>query len=786
MDVAALSSPDARVAPVDAPSESPAQSLHDVAVFLVRSSHDDVPGLKSIRATVDQWAAEATASTLLRRLLAAAVGEIDGITRGETSDAAAAYATIGSLIEAAIEEAEDLKPASSRREATPPSTAASAPPPSSPPTSAPAPSSASQGASAASVAGDGPGTVETLPADTDTDLVADFITEGREYIEAAEAALLALETNPEDTEAVNTVFRAFHTIKGTSAFLGLKHVTDLAHWAESLLTRVRNHEIRFTGGYADLALRAIDMLKALLQVVQDALGGQPLTKPDEYDDLLHVLSNPEAVGVSAEADAVVLVPPRLGDILVAQGKAERQDVEAAALDQGKQPIGLAIVKSETASLTDVAQALRAQQQMVSPDRGVESSVRVRTARLDRLIDTVGELVIAESMVSQDDIVVKGGHYDFLKKVARTGKIVRELQDLTMSMRMIPFKATFQKMARLARDLTHKSGKLAEFVTEGEDTEIDRNMVDVLNDPLVHMVRNALDHGIEPPEVRRQCGKSPTGSLHLSAYHAGGNVVVELEDDGKGLDRERIVAKATATGLIESDKGLSDREVFNLIFQPGFSTAEKVTEVSGRGVGMDVVKRAIDSLRGRVDISSKPGLGSIFTIRLPLTMAITDGMLVKVGPQRYIIPTINIHLSFRPDCGALSTIYGRGEMVMLRGDLMPLIRLHRMFGISEAVEDPTAGLLVIVGEGDQRCALLVDELLGQQQVVAKSLGEGMGKVPGVSGGAILGDGRVGLILDAAALAGLARETTTTVEAAAAGIRPTAGEGWKACLTRGREQ
>jgi two-component system chemotaxis sensor kinase CheA len=325
----------------------------------------------------------------------------------------------------------------------------------------------------------------------------------------------------------------------------------------------------------------------------------------------------------------------------------------------------------------------------------------------------------------------------------------------MSMRMVPLKAVFGKMARLARDLGHKGGRQIEFASSGEETEIDRNMVDVLADPLVHMIRNAVDHGVEPPETRAQAGKPPRGRVSLSAYHAGGNVVVELEDDGRGLDREKIANKAIQRGLIDSDKGMSDADVYNLIFEPGFSTADQVTEVSGRGVGMDVVRRGVQSLNGRIEIQSEKGRGTTFVVKLPLTLAVTDGMLIRVGTQRFILPTTSIHMSFRPAASAVVTVLGRGEIVMLRGDPVPIVRLHRVFGIPGAVEDPTAALVVIVDDGERRCAILVDELLGQQQVVAKSLSVGAGKVQGVAGGAILGDGKVGLILDPSGLIALAR-------------------------------
>jgi len=548
----------------------------------------------------------------------------------------------------------------------------------------------------------------TLPEDADLALLGDFITESREYIENTESALLQLENDPDDAEAINTIFRAFHTIKGTSAFLGLDQITTFAHQAESLLSGVRDRGVAFTRAYADLALRATDMLGLLLQAVERASPGDPLAPPKGYDAVLGAI----AAAVSAAESGETPAPP-----------APAIGPDASTGDD-----------RPPASKRDARRGI------------ADASVRVRTDRLDRLIDMMGELVIAQAMIAQDSAVKRGGGQDIARKVAHAGKIVRELQELSMSMRMVPLKATFQKMARLTRDAAHRSGKEVELVIEGEDTEIDRNMVDVIGDPLVHMVRNAVDHGIEPPHIRSDRGKPATGRLRLAAYHAGGSVVVEVSDDGKGLDRERIISKAIANGLIESDKGMSDSDVYNLIFAPGFSTNDTVTDLSGRGVGMDVVRRNIESIQGRIDIASEAGQGSRFTMRLPLTLAVTDGMSVRVGTERYIIPTIHIQLSFRPLPDALSTIAGRGEMVLLRDDLMPLVRIHRLFGIEGAIESPSEALLVVVTAAERRCALLVDELLGQQQVVAKPLGDGIGRIPGIAGAAILGDGRVGLILD----------------------------------------
>lgn len=687
-------------------------SLNDIASFLVQIDASDQAGLVTVQKAFECIITSTDIVDAAKGMITEASDIVSAMISGEAENADLMFTRIGELIEAAIDAEEEPEmheicsqvPELKVVEVKAPEPVIAAP----------------QGA-------------EYLPSDADPSLLGEFITECREYIEGSEAALLAMENNPEDMESVNTVFRAFHTIKGTSAFLGLTRISELAHKAESLLSRVRDQEIKCTGGYADLALRSTDMLKELLTGVEHALSGDPMIEPAGYTELLRVVSDPEAAGIS-ESPLVVV--------------------------SGGLEIAVSAPKQDVQRVTETPRAPAMQKKASSGDSAIESSVRVRTDRLDRLIDMVGELVIAQSIVSQDDAVIQDDNHDLSKKIIHMGKIVRELQYLSMSMRMVPLKSTFQKMARLVRDVSQKSGKQVEFITEGEDTEIDRNMVDIINDPLVHMVRNAVDHGIESPEIRESNGKARTGKVRLMAYHSGGNVVVEMRDDGKGLDRERIVEKAISKGLIDSDKGMTETEVYNLIFEPGFSTAEKVTDISGRGVGLDVVKRNIEKLRGKVEINSVLGEGCTFSMRLPLTLAVTDGMLVKVGDERFIIPTINIHLSFRPEPGMLSTVTGTGELVMLRGELMPIFRMHHLFGIEGAVNDPTKGLLVILDDGDRRCALLVDELLGQHHVVAKSLGDGIGKVPGLSGGAILGDGRVGLIIDVTEIVSIARQLSTS--------------------------
>lgn len=568
-------------------------------------------------------------------------------------------------------------------------------------------------AAAATVGAAAPATLQ-IEADADRALIEDFAAEAREYLEGAEAALLRLESAPDDAEAVNDVFRAFHTIKGTSSFLGLAAIAGFAHHAEDMLDRVRGAELAFAGAVPDLALRAVDVLKTLVHAIPAALAGGAPALPPDYAALQEALSHPEAAaeaGPAAEA-----APARAADGASA-GAAEAPAARAAA------KVGAG-----------------------APSVATDPMVKVRTDKLDRLVEMVGELVIAQAILMQDAEVRDAANHHLAQKVRHADKIVRELQDLSLGLRMVPLKGAITKLARVVRDLATRSGKQITFEVSGEETEVDRTLVDLLADPLLHMVRNAVDHGIEPPSERLTVGKPAMGTVRLEAYQAGDRVVVKLHDDGRGLQRERIVAKAVEKGIIASGDGMSDAEVFDLIFAPGFSTAEQVTEVSGRGVGMDVVRRNLAAMRGRTVIASVPGRGSTFTIELPLTLAITDGMIVRVGAERFIVPTARIRRCFRPEADALSTVQGKGEMVQHGGEVLPMLRLHRALRVLGGQERATEGILMVVGDGHDRVAILVDELLGQQQVVAKPLGDAIGRVRGLTGGAILGDGRVGLILD----------------------------------------
>ncbi len=754
----------------DVPSTSQHHALSDFVAQLMSLSAGDVAEIQKIIPPLTQIAGACTDAGA-QRDISAAVDALRAAGSSSKDEAQAGLDSAAAFLDSAARRLEELsqnpQAVDSAVENPPAENSAAASQQAAPvidPAASSAPAEAAKPApkpAASKAPTPAPISLDAVLEVDDLELLKEYMTESLDHINAAEAALLTLETNPEDGEQINRVFRAFHTIKGTSGFLNLAIIQRLAHLDESMLDRARNGEIQMVGGYADLALRSCDGLKFMIQGLEGLSPGDKLPVPAQLDVLIAQVTDPESAGVSEEtADDDGL---HIGEILVGRGQVQPAQVAEALKQQGAQPIGEVLIASGAASATDVVGALRTQKKIAGPSAN-ETTVRVGTDRLDSLINMVGEIVIAHSMVAQDPAVI-GASPRLLRNVGHTGKIIRELQDLTMGLRMVPLKGTFQKMTRLVRDLAHKSGKSVRFLTEGDDTEIDRNMVEALNDPLIHMIRNSCDHGVESADARRAAGKEPTGTVRLCAYHSAGNVVIELADDGKGLDKQRIIAKAIDRGLIQPGAELSDTEAFNLIFLPGFSTAEKVTDVSGRGVGMDVVKKNVESLRGRVEIQSRAGAGTTFTIRLPLTMAITDGMLVRVGQERYLLPTVSIALSFRPTPGAVTTVTGRGEMVSLRGDLMPVFRLHELFGVVGAASNPCDGLLIVVEAEGKRAALMVDEQLGQQQVVIKSLGQSFGNLPGVSGGAILGDGRVGLILDVGGIVRLARESEQTLRGAA---------------------
>jgi two-component system, chemotaxis family, sensor kinase CheA len=444
--------------------------------------------------------------------------------------------------------------------------------------------------------------------------------------------------------------------------------------------------------------------------------------------------------------------PLLGELLLQDDAVTPQQLDAALSTQKK--VGQVLVEQQAVKPEHLTQALEKQQNLRHKQE--VSSIRVNIDKVDKLINLVGELVITQSMVAQ---LVAGFTPDRLPQlqeaVTQMDRHARELQERVMAVRMVPIRTLFSRFPRVVRDLAQAQHKQVGLEMAGEDTELDKTVIEQIGDPLTHLVRNAIDHGIEPSDVRQQVGKPATGHLYLKAYQQSGNIYIEVADDGKGLDRERILAKAAQNGLIGPEQALTDEEVFALIFRPGLSTAEKVTEVSGRGVGMDVVKRNVEALSGSITIHSERGRGTTFKIKLPLTLAILDGQLLQVGGERYIMPLVSIVESMRPRQESLNRVLGEAEAITIRGQVLPLLRLHRLFDVSPRTEDPSQGLVVIVEHEGRKVALLVDELLGQQQVVIKSLEANFKKVDGVSGATILGDGCVALILDVPGLVALSQ-------------------------------
>lgn len=590
-----------------------------------------------------------------------------------------------------------------------------------------------------------------------------FLEESREHLDSIEGALLEVEGDPTDTAKINELFRPFHTIKGIAGFLNLRDINRLTHEVETILDQARKGEHKITSATIDLIFAAIDILTAQIAAIREymaAPSGDAVPQPNIVEIMVRlrtVSSGGQPPESSPAADGVT--PTRTGEILVAEGATEPEVVDLA-LEKQEQPteqrkVGEILVDMGTVTRKQVGKALSKQvAAKESPGKAVEQAIRVDTRKLDILVDAVGELVIAQTMVNLNTAVTT--NEKLTRDVSQVTKIVRDVQETAMAMRMVPVGGTFQKMRRLIRDVARKAGKEVELIINGNDTEVDKNVIQQISDPLVHMVRNAVDHGIESAAERLAAGKPEIGQVKLDAYHQGDSIVIEISDDGHGLDREKLIAKGIERGLISPDDQLSDQQVFALVLQPGFSTAAEVTDISGRGVGMDVVKRNIEQLRGKIEIESELGKGSTFRIRLPLTLAIIDGMLLGVGNERLIFPTILIEQSLRPEPSQITTVQNRGEMIQVRGELSPLIQLGELFGYCGHL-DPCEAIVVIALCGDRKIGLVVNELIGQQQVVIKALGERFKKVNGISGAAILGDGRVGLILEPTGLLALYNET-----------------------------
>jgi two-component system chemotaxis sensor kinase CheA len=534
-----------------------------------------------------------------------------------------------------------------------------------------------------------------------------FFEEAAELLADFEAALLELEESQGDAELLNRIFRAAHTIKGNAGMLGFDDIARFTHGLESLLDALRTGARPVTADVVDALLVSGDVLRRMLHAQQT--GGET-SDVDRTLERLHALREGDAPGASAAAPS------------------------------GTRP-------SEPAAAPN-------------------ASIRVPIAKVDRLINLVGELVITQSMVAEAVGALAPERVAALAEaVAQMDRHARDLHEQVLAIRMMPVRSLFARFPRLVRDVAAVLGKQAMLEVSGEDTELDRTVIERISDPLTHLVRNAIDHGIEPPAARTQAGKPATAHVRLTAYQQGGSIYIEVADDGRGLDRARILAKAVESGLVAAGDALTDDQVWALVFAPGFSTASHVTEVSGRGVGMDVVRQNVAALGGTIAIRTEAGRGTCFRIKLPLTLAIMDGQALRIGAEQYIIPLVAIRETVRPQPGSVHVIGPGAELAIVHGDPLPIVRLHRLFGATAATEDPAAGLLVVVEHDGHVAALLVDELLGQQQVVIKSLEANFTRVRGIAGATILGDGRVALILDVAGLVTLANAGRTGLRAVA---------------------
>jgi two-component system chemotaxis sensor kinase CheA len=571
---------------------------------------------------------------------------------------------------------------------------------------------------------------------------ADFINEAREHLATAEEKLLELESGVQSADSIGAIFRAWHTIKGVAGFMGLNALKNFAHAMENVMDQVRKGRRRLDAGCIDILLSANDCLKGFIIALEQAATGAEASIPANYPetmDKLRIMEN--AVSESGQI--------KIGELLVESSAVPVGQVKEALDRQERgdpRKIGEILVQDHNVPEAKIAEALT-RQTTAQQSASIDETIRVPISRIGQLVDTIGEAVIAHSMIFGHECIRGAKDVGLHTKVEHAAMIMRSIQEMAMSLRMVSIKSTFQKMARLARDLAKKIGREVDFVTEGEDTELDKSVVEKIGDPLIHMIRNSMDHGIEPAPERVAAGKPPKGTLKLRAFHRAGSIFIEVSDDGKGLDKDAILKKAVGKGLCKEGHNLTDQEIYQFIFLAGFSTAKQITDVSGRGVGMDVVKRNIEALRGSVEIQTAQGKGTTFSIRLPLTLAIVDGMIVRSEAETYIIPTLAIVESLKPEKDQITTIMNKATMLKVRGELFPIVHLQSLFNGGNGDWSAEEGVVMIVEDMlGKKIGIHVDEILGQQQVVIKSLGEGMHEVPGVTGGAIMNDGTVSLIID----------------------------------------
>lgn len=634
-----------------------------------------------------------------------------------------------------------------------------------------------------------------------------FFDEATEHLDGMESLLLSIDVNAPDTEQLNPIFRAAHSIKGGAAMFGFKDIAELTHEMETVFDRVRKGQMPLSKDLVDVFLVSGDLLRAMVAVRKGDGDGVPKEDVTALCVRLRLFLEPETA-IANEISVMVAADPIKAGIKAAPAVAVKRHKTRKGAGKSVSPVtvgisvvaptdrakagGIEALPAASASLSlaaekkdfglfvdpatlpanlpeaaatgskpsDKTDELKGAARPETPQSASDaSSIRVSVQKVDQLINLVGELVITQAILAQAASRSDPKLYQALSQLERN---TRDLQESAMSIRMLPMSFVFGRFPRVVRDLADKLNKQVELKTEGEGTELDKGLIERIVDPLTHLVRNSLDHGIELPAVREAAGKPAKGTIMLRAFHRGGNVMIEVSDDGAGLNRERLLSRARERGASVSD-AMSDQEVFQLIFEAGFSTAEKVTDVSGRGVGMDVVRRNIREMGGNVEIHSKQGAGTCISIRLPLTLAILDGMSVAVGKEVFIIPLTYIIESLRPTAADVKAISGKGKVVRVRGEYLPLISLHEVFNLRPEAPEVHEGMIVILESEGRKTAVFVDALVGQHQVVIKSLERNFRRVQSVSGATIMGDGRVALILDVAGLVGATADTTAGVTA-----------------------
>lgn len=582
------------------------------------------------------------------------------------------------------------------------------------------------------------------------EILESFIVETREIFEKFGQDLITLEKGVTDGELLNAIFRAVHTVKGTSSFLGLEQMTQLAHSFEDVLNKVRRGELQVSSDKMDVMFDAYDVMKELLAQIE--------ARNIQHIDLDPILVRLRGISQGASAPAAPPAPPKPPPV---QGTPETdREVPPPGVAEAAVKAPSAASPQQTAPAHVPAQTVAAPTATATHPaettvpKAVDTTIRVDVVRLDSLMNLVGELVLGRNRLTQiaHQLSQQYEGASFSKDLTETSSqidfITTELQMAVMKTRMVPIAKVFNKLPRLVRDLMKETGKDLDLVVVGEETELDKSIIEELNDPLVHLLRNAGDHGVESPADRRAAGKPEKGIITVRAEHEGNHIVISVSDDGRGMDPEKLKAKAIEKGMLTEAQAreLSNTDAFNLVFAPGFSTAAKVTNVSGRGVGMDVVRTNITKLKGIIEIESELGKGSKFIVKLPLTLAIIQALLVEVTKEVFSIPLESVLEVVRIEKKDINTIGGR-EVVRLRNTVLPLARLNRVMGTAANGSKQDGWIyIVVVGLAQQRLGIVVDSMLGQKEVVIKSLGGYLGTVPGVAGSTILGDGRVIMIID----------------------------------------